>query len=55
MTRDQADDSESNIGRSVARDQADDPEVVKAVAATVQQAVDDLLKVGLEKRKGIFE
>ena len=32
-----------------------DPEVVKAVAAEVQEAVDRLLKVGLEKRQGIFE
>ena len=36
-------------------DQADDPEVVKAVAAQVQRAVDDLLTIGLEKRQGVFE
>ena len=36
-------------------DQADDPEVVKAVAAEVQEAVDRLLKVGLENEEAVRE
>jgi len=35
-------------------DDADDPEVVRAVAAQVQSAVDTLLKQGLKERNGVF-
>ena len=35
-------------------DDADDPEVVRKVAAQVQAAVDVLLKQGLKERKGVF-
>lgn len=35
-------------------DAADDPDVVRAVAARVQAAVDKLLKQGLSERKGVF-
>jgi len=35
-------------------DDADDPDLVRAVAARVQAAVDKLLKEGLAERKGVF-
>ena len=42
------------VHRELEPEAADDPEVVKEVAARVQAAVDGLLKRGLKARKGIF-